>query len=644
MVIIEQTDQLAVLLALYGVAATILGDIWCLQLLIERLLALEEAFGEPLPCARPVVWLSRFLILCLLLLVAGSAFPSIGLISCLCGSFGLICIMGMIWSAYSLPLRALRAAQKLDAANAVGMEFQKETAFAIRVIKGAQFATVLAGSSMALYLAFLGLLRVIKSWVLFNAYQYGAEVDTLGNVLSLILLTVSSLSSPRRRRTVKVRTAAPEVPDRPGHETTCTCGKNLAEAQVGLPMEMEGGLCDACSWERKVAELAHRRISVLQLLSFYERLGEKPDRVEMKAEGMSHTTSEKLPTGKRIMPHFVPEVSTTNDVVRHAIIPESRTGDEGEALAEVLWRQAHATTGRTSWSVLNLASEEAPRMVTHHWGNRFCDLVAAVIGDSLHLSRWDSVAEQLIAGDLKPLKKRLRHCGSEDWQYWICAICINQHASICGSSMGVRDTVTGEVLPSCDCLTPKYFNDHPIQCELNKFDCMMKLLHRRHSATGGGTAFLQVVAIDRDFSLFSRAWCVAELVEAYNSKMDQHVMLHSPEVLERNSARLKSLKVEECSASRIEDKEAILSKIGPSPEIAKFNERLQQLLLGSKGLLAGWLDGQKLLQEVGTIAARARARCQREMQISVTAPNNPTDCGEAPVVQEQVPVTTKIHL
>lgn len=55
--------------------------------------------------------------------------------------------------------------------------------------------------------------------------------------------------------------------------------------------------------------------------------------------------------------------------------------------------------------------------VTHHWGNRFCHLVAAVIGDSLHLSRWDSVAEQLIARDLKPLKKRLRHCGSEDWQH-----------------------------------------------------------------------------------------------------------------------------------------------------------------------------------------------------------------------------------
>ena len=54
----------------------------------------------------------------------------------------------------------------------------------------------------------------------------------------------------------------------------------------------------------------------------------------------------------------------------------------------------------------------------------------------------------------------------------------------------------------------------------------------------------------------SRAWCVAELVEAYNSHMDQHVMLHSPHVLEQNSNRLSSLKVEDCQASRHEDKQA----------------------------------------------------------------------------------------
>lgn len=64
------------------------------------------------------------------------------------------------------------------------------------------------------------------------------------------------------------------------------------------------------------------------------------------------------------------------------------------------------------------------------------------------------------------------------------------------------------------------------------------------------------------------------------------------------------------SPSSISTVEAILSKIGEEDEIATFNRRLQQLLLGSKGLLAGWLDGQKLLQEVGAIAARARARVE----------------------------------
>lgn len=191
-------------------------------------------------------------------------------------------------------------------------------------------------------------------------------------------------------------------------------------------------------------------------------------------------------------------------------------------------------------------------MVTHHWANRFRDLVAAVVADALHLSRWDSVAQHLSnANDVEMLRERLAETGTLDSQYWICALCINQHASICGNSMGVRDTVTGDVLPSCDCSTPKYFNDHPVECELNKFDCMMKHLHRRYAQD-----FLQVVAIDKDFNLFSRAWCVAELVEAYNSHMDQHVMLHSPTVLEEHSGQLSSLKVENCAASRPEDKEA----------------------------------------------------------------------------------------
>ena len=90
--------------------------------------------------------------------------------------------------------------------------------------------------------------------------------------------------------------------------------------------------------------------------------------------------------------------------------------------------------------------------------------------------------------------------------------------------------------------------------------------------------------------------------------MEQHLVLPSPETLELHFNQLTTLRVEDCSASREEDKEAILKRIGNAADIAKFNERLQRLLLGSDGLLAGWLDGLQCQQEVGSIAARARAR------------------------------------
>ena len=166
---------------------------------------------------------------------------------------------------------------------------------------------------------------------------------------------------------------------------------------------------------------------------------------------------------------------------------------------------------------------------------------------------------------------------------------INQHASICDVVTGARDTVTGELLPSCDCATPKHLNDSPIQCELNKFDNMMAHLYHCYNHR-----FLQVVATDKKFDLFSRAWCIAELVQANASRMEQHVILHSYKVLEENSAQLESLRVEDCSASRPEDKAGILNKIGSSSDIADFNRRLQQLLLGSDGLFAGCKDAQAL--------------------------------------------------
>ena len=171
--------------------------------------------------------------------------------------------------------------------------------------------------------------------------------------------------------------------------------------------------------------------------------------------------------------------------VRQAIIPESRLDDQGSSLAEVF--QLRATREKSLpkvWPLQtggqNATAPKAPRMVTHHWANRFRDLVAVVLADGLGLRRWDQLAEELSKGQEEEIKARLHARGSLGLEYWICAFCINQHASICGSSMGVRDTVTGDVLPSCDCVTPKFFNDTPVQCELNKFDDMMGHLHRRY--------------------------------------------------------------------------------------------------------------------------------------------------------------------
>ena len=56
-----------------------------------------------------------------------------------------------------------------------------------------------------------------------------------------------------------------------------------------------------------------------------------------------------------------------------------------------------------------------------------------------------------------------------------------------------------------------------IGCEMNKFDDMMALL------AASNANFSQVVAVDSQCGLFHRAWCVAELVQASQMQLVQHV-------------------------------------------------------------------------------------------------------------------------
>jgi len=112
---------------------------------------------------------------------------------------------------------------------------------------------------------------------------------------------------------------------------------------------------------------------------------------------------------------------------------------------------------------------------------------------------------------------------------------------------------------------------------MNKFDDMMSLLQKE------SPEFTQLVAVDKKFVLFSRAWCVAELVEASLSCIPQNVQIFSHRQFDIKSAdldlykKLARLTVSECEASRPEDKEAILARI---PDLSEFDAHLQAWAAG----------------------------------------------------------------
>merc|ERR1711879_233488 len=125
-----------------------------------------------------------------------------------------------------------------------------------------------------------------------------------------------------------------------------------------------------------------------------------------------------------------------------------------------------------------------------------------------------------------------------------------------------------------------YFNEDPDECELNKFDDVMTFL--QHNSDD----FCQVIAVDRDFSVFSRIWCIAELCEAYFSCIPQKVVLRSAERLRDDNSgidlylRLAALTVADAEATRPEDKKAILSRIDNIPA---FDAQLQVIIFGEFG-------------------------------------------------------------
>ena len=149
---------------------------------------------------------------------------------------------------------------------------------------------------------------------------------------------------------------------------------------------------------------------------------------------------------------------------------------------------------------------------------------------------------------------------------------------------------------------------------MNKFDHMMAYLVARDAS------FEQVVAVDADFNLFTRAWCVSELAKAFVTGMKQSLKLLNVRSLQKHKEALEGLRIENMQASRPEDIADILADI---PDKALFNGFLQRMIFHS--LIPNWSNLDALNQAVQIarvarwqgLAAKRHRTLRRTVQYAV---------------------------
>jgi hypothetical protein len=292
---------------------------------------------------------------------------------------------------------------------------------------------------------------------------------------------------------------------------------------------------------RTVENLAKRSMTVYQLLSFC-------------------TTDLRVR-----MPKFDPMKTTTRDVVRSVIIPKTR----------------EVSGGACSFATAYGTIEFPWKMVTHAWDNLFSDLIAAVVADALGEDTYAEIATKLatLEGTMA-LMQEVTEKEVDNRSYWICAFCVDQHVSICHNPPAqgtLSDTAPERAYKVCTCNKEKYKNGHP-KCEMDKFDQMMSLLKESEETKGH---FMQVIAVDRQFDLFRRAWCLAEISEANLSHIPPRLMLSGESIVTKDkSDKIERLDVRRCKAYRKEDKLYVLSRIQEYTSIDAFNAKLRALLGG----------------------------------------------------------------
>jgi hypothetical protein len=157
---------------------------------------------------------------------------------------------------------------------------------------------------------------------------------------------------------------------------------------------------------------------------------------------------------------------------------------------------------------------------------------------------------------------------------------------------------------------------------MNKFDDMMLCM----AASVPG--FSLVVAVDKDFTLFQRAWCIAELYQAYTLGIPISMRLISENGLIDHESELRLLRVVHMRSSRPEDKELILAKIQDKDA---FDAQLQQLLFAPGGLLQSWREEHNVIS-ILELLARLRTesvKMEASSACSTASSSEDGDLGES---------------
>lgn len=465
----------------------------------------------------------------------------------------------LVVSAFGIPLRVLRA----EAERLQGFA-RAEAVWASSVVVNERLASCGCLATAFIHCVWIAMNELVyQDWG--SRYQRGLFFGfTFANVLDICVQTVCILF---------LSGLVTEAPTHVVHRwRTPAAGKHVSAQDERHRRRTMAGQIVAQEippgWEPKVNELCMRGFTLESLLHFYEQLTD-------------------------YMPGFDPRVCTTEDVVRRAVIPNSRTPDGGGCSMASVWHPDQPLL--------------AERLVTHTWSNLFLHLVAAIVADGLDQDHYEDIALTLTDGRFDEVRCALRargdvrSNGALDYTYWVCAFSVNQHASIC--------CLPGPNYSPCLCTQRKIYNHEPAETELNKFDHMMTVLHSRVPG------FKQVIAVDVRFNLFTRAWCIAELVEADTFNIPQSIKVFSGQMLDKHYDKLSCLQVQDCEATRKEDKEYILSKIVDKDA---FNEHLQLMIFGSDGLFSTYMDAREAMASAGRVAARALMRGSTRMRLTVS--------------------------